>query len=371
MSDNQQSKSKDPVDPKALSVVLALTIFEFEIFTHARGLVNIAKHDTLIVILLGGSLLLLLTVLLVKLARRFPGENFFQYSQKIWGKPIAYGIIAAYLFYFYSFMVLLFQDFSDANRLLFLQQTPPFIPMILFGVGAIWLASYGFSAIVRFFQMVFPGFAILMLAILILGIREVKLANYFPLFSQGIKPILHGAIVYVGIIQGVEILLFLTPFLKDQDKILKPAIWGILPAVFFMLFASLNAIGVLGVENTLEFVYPGVALLSVVEFPGFTVERFELLLTLPWLVAIFTTMCVYIYLLANGLIELFGLKRKKVTITLVTAAIIGSTYLIPNLTWMLFLRERFGYFTLFFVAVIPALTLLLAVIRGKEGRGIG
>lgn len=367
MSDRRHHKYSDSLDPRVLIAVLVMTIFEFEIFTHARGLVDIARHDALPVIVLGGTLLVLLTVLLVKLARRFPQENFFQYIKTIWGRPVALIITVAYLLYFYTLMVLLFQDFANANRLLFLQETPVMVPMVLMGIGAVWLAAYGVSAIVRFFQLVFPGFALLMLGILILGIREIRFENFLPMFSNGIVPILHGAIVYVGIIQGIEIILFLTPFLNDQNKMLKPAIWGILPAVFFMFFASANAIGILGVENVLDFVYPGIALLSVIQLPGFAVERFELLLTLPWLVAIFTTMSIYIYLLSYGIIELFGFSRRKITLVIVTIAIIAATYLIPNLTWMLLLREYYNYFTLLFTAVIPVLTLLLAVIRGKEG----
>ncbi|MDW7652065.1 MAG: endospore germination permease [Bacillota bacterium] len=367
MMNSSQSKSKDTMDPKVLAVVLAMAIFEFEIFTHARGLVDIAKQDTLLVILLGGSLLLLLTSLLVKLARRFPKENLFQYSKKVWGRPVGLLITLAYLFYFYSFMVLLFQNFTNANRVLFLPRTPVLVPMLLMAVGAVWLASYGFAAIVRFFQLIFPIFALLMLTILFLGIREVSFENYLPLLSNGFLPVLHGAVVYVGIIQGIEIILFLTPFLNDTNKILKPAAWGVIPVIFFMFFASVNAIGILGVANIPEFVYPGIALLSVIELPGFAVERFELLLTLPWLIAIFTTMSVYIYLLAFGIIELFGLSHRKVSIGIVAAAIIGATYLIPDMAWTIVLRQHFNYFTLLFTAVIPALTLLMAAIRHKEG----
>lgn len=367
MSNGLAGKKGDRLDPKVLTVVLALTIFEFEIFTHARGLVDIAGPDAIFTILLGGLLLLLVTSVLVKLAARFPEENFFQYNVKVWGKPIGLLITVAYLFYFYFFLVLLFRDFSDANRLLFLQETPVLVPLVLMGVGAIWLVAYGFPAIVRFFQMIFPGFAVLMLTILLLGIREVKLENFAPLLSGGIMPILHGSVIYIGIIQGVEILLFFTPFVTDKNKTLRPALWGMIPVIFFMFFASVNAIGILGVENISEFIYPGIALLSVIQLPGFAVERFELLLTLPWLVAIFTTMCVYIYLLAYGIIGLFGLSYRKLTLSLVTAAVIGATYLIPNITWMLVLREAFTQVTILFVAVVPALTLLLAVIRGKEG----
>ncbi|MCW3490121.1 GerAB/ArcD/ProY family transporter [Dethiobacter alkaliphilus] len=367
MNNSQRSKSGDTLDPRILTVVLALAIFEFEIFTFTRGLVEIAGQDAVITTFLGGTLLILLTLLLVKLAHRFPQESFFAYSKKVWGKPMGLVIIASYLFYFYTFMVLLFQNFANANRLIYLQETPALIPLILMGLGAVWLVSYGFSSIVRFFQLFFPFFAITIIVVLLLGIREVQFENFFPILSRGIIPVLHGAIVYVGFIQGVEVLLFVTPFLNDKNKILKPALGGIFAVILFSVFASVNAIGVLGAENTLEFTYPGIALLSAVELPGFAVERFELLLTLTWLIAIFTTMAIYIYLLSFGIIELFGLSHRKLTIGLVTAAIIGATYLIPNVTWMLVLREYYNYFTLIFIAVIPALTFLMAVIRGKEG----
>lgn len=367
MSSNLTGNAWDKLDVKVITIVLLMAIFEFEIMTHARGLVAIAAQDAIFAILLGGLLLILVTFLLVKLAVRFPQENLFQYSKEVWGKPIAFIISAAYLFYFYTFMVLLFQDFTNANRTIFLPETPVLFPMVLMGVGAVWLAAYGFAAVVRFLLLVFPIFAFLMISLAILGLREVRLENLFPLFSNGIMPIIHGAIVYVGIIQGVEVLLFLSPFLRRHDKSLKPALLGVIPVIIFMLASSINAIGILGVENVLEYVYPGIALLSIVEIPGFPVERFELFLTLPWLIAIFTTMCIYIYLLSYGIVQVFNLPYRKATIYLVTVAIIGATYLIPNLGWTMVFREYYNYFTLIFIAVIPILTLIVAVIRGKGG----
>ncbi|MDW7675101.1 MAG: endospore germination permease [Bacillota bacterium] len=367
MSKNLSGNAWDKLDVKVITIVLLMAIFEFEIMTHARSLVDIAKQDAIFSILLGGLLLILVTFLLVKLAIRFPDENLFQYSKKVWGKPIALIIALAYLFYFFIFMVLLFQDFTNADRTLFLPRTPVLIPMILMGFGAVWLAAYGIAAIVRFLLLVFPLFAVLMISLAILSLREVRLENLLPLFSNGFMPIIKGAIMYVGVIQGVEVLLFISPFLRRIDQSLKPALFGVVPVILFMLVSSINAIGILGVENVLEFAYPGIAILSIVEISGFTVERYELFLTLPWLIAIFTTMCIYIYLLSYGIIEVFGLPNRKITIYLVTTAIIGMTYLIPNLAWTMVLRGYFNYFTLIFVAFIPICTLVLAMIRGKEG----
>ena len=367
MRNNQQVKKADQLDVKVLTVVLILSIFEFELFTFARGPIEEAGRDAWISILIGSSILLFTTFLLVKLARRFPQENLFQILVKVWGKPLGLLLTIAYLLYWLVFLTLLFQEFTTANRTLFLQETPVLIPMVLMALGAVWLASYGLTAIVRFFQIMFPFVAFFIVFLLILGLKDIRLQNFLPVFGEGYGPIMSGAIRNVGFPQGLEVILFISPFLSNHHQALKPALLGASAVVLFSFFSCITAIGILGAENIQEAIWPGLAAVSVIQLPGFPVERYELFLTLPWLVSIFTTMCIFIYLLSYGVMFLFSLNRGMLVRVILATLIIIGAYLIPNHSWTMSIRQSMNYFTITFVAAIPILTLILASIRQVKG----
>ena len=287
-----KGKSLDKLDVRLLTIVIILAVFEFELFSFARGLVELAGQDVWLSVLLGTFALLMVIYLLVKLTGRFPREDLFQYSKRVWGKPLAFIISVSYLLYWFVFLAVLFNDFSLANRLLFLPETPLLIPMMLIGIGALWLAAYGFTALVKFFQLMFPFMAVLLFIVVGLSLKEISFDNFLPVFSNGYVPIFKGALFYLGLFQGVEVILFLAPFLFKPQNAVKPAFLGIGVLSIFAFTSAGAAVGTLGVENVKTTVWPGLATVSIIHLPGFPVERFELFLTLPWLIAIFTTIWV-------------------------------------------------------------------------------
>lgn len=354
------------LDPWSMAIALIMTVEEFEIFTFAKGVVEIAGADAWLSMLLGTILLNIIIWLYVKLAVKFPRENFIQYSSTVWGKGLSTILKAAFLLYWFFFLVLLFKDVSIANQEIFLPNTPLFVTMFLLALGAVWITMYGLPALVRLFQFLFPFFVIPLLLIVILSIRYVDLTNFTPFLSKGIYPVLKGAIFYLGAFQGLEIILFLTPFIDDVTKILKPALVGINIVTLLSFSFMICAVGVMGVENIKDSVWPGINLVMMIELPQFPVERFGLFLTLPWLFGIFTTMCFFIYLIANVFMQELSIKRRKVSTFGIALIIVLSTYLIPNYAWSLSAREYSTYASLAFLYFIPIATLFVLTIFPKR-----
>ncbi len=366
MSDEIRGNLRDKLDPKVMAAALIVGVIEFELFTDPKGMADFAQQDAWLSILLGGLISTIATYLLVRLASRFPGENLFQYNKKIWGRPVAFAIVMGYLLYWTVYLTLLFKDFSTANKILFLRETPSLVPMLILAAGAALLVSYGLPAVIRFFQLMLPFLILPLLLIIILAIRRVELEQFLPVLSNGILPVLKGAVYFAGVLQGVEIILFLSPFLTDVKKATKPALIGINSINLLALIFAVIPIGIMGNENIKESLWPVINTISLIELPGFPVERFELFLTLPWLIGIFTTMCLFIYLLSFGIIQVFNLRNRKLVVFSVAGLIVLATYILPNYTWALTVREHFFIPSLLFLYVIPLLTLLISILRAKR-----
>lgn len=272
---NMESKN-DRLDPRILTIALIMAAIEFELFTFAKGIIAIAKQDAWISVLLGGLIALLTAYLMVKLSSRFPKESLIQYSKKVWGKPIAFVLIILLIIYWFIFLVLLYKEGSMATEFYYLKRTPPLIPITLFAVVAAWLVLYGLSAIIRFFQITAAFLILPLLLIIVLVIPQIDVSNFSPILSEGFLPVLKGAFLYAGAFQGLEIILFTAPFFNDSEKAVKPAFIGTgFVIIANSLVQAVAAIGVLGITQAQEAVYPGVEVIRLIEIPGLFAERFE------------------------------------------------------------------------------------------------
>jgi spore germination protein (amino acid permease) len=360
---------EDKLHINALIPLLILSIVEYEVFTFSKGTVGIAQQDAWLSILIGAVIGSIFVFLMVKLAARFPNINYFQYLQIVWGKPLGFLISLSYLLFWVIFLISIFYETILSNKMLFLPQTPTIIPLTIFALTLVWLVSSGLISIIRFFQLLLPFLAIPLLLLAILFATAIKIDRFLPVFANGFIPVLKGAYMFLGAYQGPEVLLFAAPFFLNIKKGVKPSILAYNTTVFFGWSNTVAAIGILGVENLKESILPGINVVNLLELPGFPVERFGLLLTFPWLIAIYTTLAIYLYLLCSNIFQLFKLQRKIWLIFLITAVPVTLAYLMPNESWHEALRQLLTFITVPIVYVIPAMTLLLAVVR-KKGRAI-
>jgi len=358
---------KDKIDPQVIPLILFLTIIEFELFTVARKVFLTAGRDSWLAALLGGIFVTLGTYFLLRLMNRFPKQNFLQYIPQIWGKPLALIIAIGYFLFWGSFLTLLFKNTAEVNQIFFLEKTPLLIPIFLIAFGAVWLVTYGFVPIIRFIQIISPLFIIPILLTILLTLSEIEIRNFFPIMADGITPVLKGAIIYTGYFQGLELILFLPPFLSDTNKAFKPTLGGIVFVNLLAFVAIILVIGILGIKNTNQILWPAFAMLSLIEIPGFPAERFELLLTLPLLIGAFVTISIVLYLLSYGIIQVFKISHKKTVIYVMALITVLAIMLVPDFAWGIKFRRIHTYATIVFIYLLPLLTFLLAVLRKKRG----
>lgn len=359
--------ASDKIDPRALIAIVSMAILEYESMSLSGRITKAAGNDAWLSVLIGGLYLFLTTYLLVRLMNRFPEENFFHYSGKVWGRPAAYLITFSYFIFWAAFLTVLWKNSMEINGTFFLPQSPYIILLAIMAMAAIWLVSYGITAVTRFFQFMFPFMVLPLLLVAVLSVRNIELRNFLPFLGAGLLPVLKGAITYAGAVQGLEILLFIGPFLSKPQKAVKPALIGIMIVTAVVFIEIVTAIGTLGVKSTQELIWPNLSALGVLEIPGLPAQRFDLLLSLSALVGGFTTICMTLYLLTYGVAQVFGITRRNAVIYAGAGLTALATYVIPNFAWTMEIRELLNDAALVLISLIPVGTLLIAIVRGKRG----
>lgn len=364
---NNAMSNEERFDARLLIPLLIMGIVEYEVFTFSKATVAAAEQDAWIAILLGALIGSIFVYLFVKLASRFPNKGYFEYLQIVWGRPIGFGISMLYLLFFVVFLSSIFYETILANKMLFLPRTPELLHLLIFAASLIWLVSLGFGTILRFFHILLPFMVIPLLLLAVLFLTAIDIGNFTPVLENGVVPVLKGSYYFLGAYQGPEILLFAAPFFIKIKKAVKPSLVAYNTTAFFGWSNSAAAIGILGVANIKEAILPGINVVNILQFPGFPVERFGLLLTLPWLIAIYTTLLIYLHLLCTNTIQLFNLPKKKIFIILLTALPVVIAYFLPDESWHEKLRMYLTIVTVPIVYIIPVMTLALAIVR-KKGR---
>jgi len=359
----------DVINTGSLVLLIFLAIMEVEAFTFGGPLIRTAGRDAWLSILLGSLLTYPLVFLVVRLAQRFPRTTFFEYTPRVWGKFLGIPIILFMVGYWMLWLVKLLWRVGDINTSFFLPNTPLIVSLFFFVLGAVYLAKYGLVPIVRFFEFMFFFYFISYFPFMLIILLNGQIEYLYPFLEGGIWPVIKGALIYLGMLQGPEVLLFAIPLTLNPSKALLPSLAG-LTLFHFAAFLQMAAVLVnLGISSASDLVYPSMDMLSTLHLPGWPVERFELFLTFPWLIGTFTSTALAIYLASNGLMSLLPWPKPPLIFWAVGILVIPPVYLIPNILWTEQMESMIWLITPLAIYLLPLATFGLAVLRKKRGEG--
>lgn len=356
----------DAINAGSIFALLFLSVSEIELFTGGREMIEIAGRDVWLAVILGGLLTYPFLYLLFILARRFPRETFFEYAPRLWSKWPARIIVLLFGVYAIIWLVRMLWMTTAFNAEFFLPQTPHVVVALLFMLGVIWLVRGGLVPLVRFFELMLPFFLLPYIWVIILSLSEMRISYFQPVLANGLMPVIKGALHYCLMIQGLEILLFALPFTLNPLRSRLAAFSGLTLLHLSSLLQGVTILGNLGREGTGHFIFPGTEVLSSLHLPGWPVERFELFLTLPWLIATFTSLGIALYLAAFACQILLPVKKPALVYWGFGLAAIALIYLFPNILWIHLLQKYERVLTLLVIYLIPPASFLLFLVRKPE-----
>lgn len=356
----------DVINNGSLALLLFFAVMEVEIYTAGGPLVRMAGRDAWLSVILGALGSYLILYIYYRLALRFPAKNFYEYTPLVWGKSLSYPIILVFIAYLFLWLVRTLWRVGDINTIFFLPNTPILVVLLIFTVGAVLLASYGLVPIARFAELMLLFFFVPYLFTMCIALANSSIRYLLPFLENGLLSVIKGAGMYLIILQGLEIILFAIPLAQNPQKTFLPAAVGLTILHFSTLLQFSAMLGNLGSTTVKELQYPGYDMLGTLNVPGWPVERYELFLTLPWLIGVFTSTAICIYLVSQGFLNIIPHKNPKLFFWAVGLLAIACTYLIPNNQWGVFLDEPLRIMTLLAVYLLPPISYGLSLLREKK-----
>lgn len=353
-------------------VLMFFIIFEVGFVTLPRSVSEKAGPDSWLALILGFSTAVLAMFIMTRLSLKFPDKTFVEFSRLIAGNIIGSLLCIFFFLYLFCWSVSVSLYIGNITRVFLLDKTPIGVITFTLLFTSTYLIRYGIEPIARFCEF-FLLLTIIPIALLyISAAKHVNFGYFKPFFAEGIIPIIEGTIETFKHARGIETPLMIIPFLKTPKKVFKGAVLGDALYFFLMIYpATIITIGVFGTNEITHYTYPAVVLAKELEFPGFFIERFEVLMVFIWYIGGFTSVVISQYMLSLGIARFFKIKNtRSMPLFLFLLTYLG-TLTLQNIAQLEILFAIVNSAFIIIAIIIPIFLLITAWIRNIKGDADG
>ncbi|MGG1397819.1 endospore germination permease [Bacillus salipaludis] len=339
------------------------------------GLGADVKQDAWIFIIIGMLSGLILMVVYTQLSSYYPGDTLGQMLPKIIGKFLSYPVILLYIAHFTYSAARGSRELGDLIVTTILPDTPIFIIIGSFMVLMIYCLRGGVETLGRMAEIIFPiyFFSLMLIWLLLLSVEPFDIKNLYPVFGNGVTPVLKHAVpaaINFPFGETIVILMFF-PFLNNKQKSRKIGLSSLLIGGILLTINSIMMIAVLGPEIYSRDLFTLLAATQMVSVADF-LERFDALVILMMIAGVFFKVGGFTFGASVAISQLFKLKQTR-SVMLALGLIITPLSLLSASSYVEHLEIGFRlyvpYVHTFLQIILPILLLGIALIRKKLGHG--
>lgn len=330
--------------------------------------IEATKQDAWFPLLIIATLYGLMVVwLTTKLALRFEGKAFGEYTRLILGNWLSRVVGLLYLLYLMFVILVIVREFGSFLSAAFMPETP----LVVFSSTLLLLAAFaatgGIEVIARLNQFLLP-LAIFSLALTFTFIlKDVDLLNLLPILDHDLITLLQASAVPSAFRGEVFILMWLVYHLKKPKESTKK---GAAAVIFLGITLAIDAvlvIGVLGQNLAAKVTFPTLVLIRYAE-SGTFFTRIEGLVMALWVAGVIVKASLFLYVALETATQALPWRKNPwyLAFGMTIILIPGSLYFVKNdeqIVWIL--KNVHTVSALVFQLALPAILLLVAVIRKK------
>lgn len=300
------------------------------------------------------------------LAKRFEGENVFQFTRSIFGRFFGTLINVGLTVYFVHWAALLAREFAVFMASVVFLRTPETVFVIVFLILAIVGASQQIEFVGRTAELSGPlvmgGFLFLIVA----NIPNIDLAMLRPVLGEGWGRVVDQAMSPIGVYgEAALVSLIAMPYLNKMSDGPKAITVGLGINVVFAAMASVVLVCIFGPELLSVLAFPPLTAARLIKI-GNILERLEWIMILLWFGSMGVKISLVLLGARLGLSSLLPGQRHGVALFAVASVVfVWSFFLLPTLTDVLtfFQPETYLRNTLP-VQAAPIVFAAVALLRG-------
>lgn len=330
---------------------------------------NLMKQNTWLVILSGLVVIIPFVYVFALLAKRFPGTNFAQINQMIYGRYLGTAISILYLGYFLLTLSFNIRDLGNFYTIFFMPDTPLEVFVIIFTFVCAYAVWNGIEVLARICPFIVTTVSFFIISATLMLLPKMNFSNLLPLGDISFKNFLHGTQI-IAVIPFGELVILLTIFfaLPNHHHTEKTILSGVLLAAGLFVIISIRNTAVLGSTETL-LLSPSYQVVRLINI-GF-LSRMDILFAVGYILALFFKCSILFYGVVLLLSQLLQLRTYSPLIfPLGSIVIVLSIIIYPSIAEHFKTSQNAGImFPIPFIHIFPPLALLIANLRNLPKKG--
>jgi spore germination protein (amino acid permease) len=247
-----------------------------------------------------------------------------------------------------------------------LPNTPPSVMMAVALLCVLYASYRGVESLSRAAQVLLPVIGAGIVVLLLFSLPRLDTSRLYPFWGPGGSTILAGGAMHAGIVGDAIVLLAIGHAFRDAKTLRRSGYWAILLFGITTALMLLVLVTVFGAPDASHQPFPLYNLARLV-YLGRFLQRTESLVVMLWFFTLAIRLAALFHSTVATLTEVLALPYYR-PLTFPVALLGFALALVPEdqVAVMRALRDWIGPAGIL-VMLVPAVLLLLAAIRGKEG----
>ncbi len=331
---------------------------------------QIAFQDSWICAILALVLCFLVVSIYLALVRRFPRLGLLQMHTLVYGKACGRFINLLYLLFCFLFTAVSLRNLGDFFIGYIMTETPMAVVLVLLACTCAVAAHGGIALVLRNAFLFFLFMSLALLTNSLLLIPNMELSNFLPVFTLSASTYMKASFILAAAPFGeIFVFLILLPYATPEADIRKSFLWGLLLGGLYLFFTFLRDIACLGVALSYltEPTYEAVRLINLMD----VFSRLEIVFAFTLIaMRVFKLSVLFCAILRSFEdVRARPIEKRGRALVLVSAiSIFLALYLFrTGITLPEWFRDIGSYIFAVFEMTLPALTLVVAIVRRKHG----
>lgn len=334
--------------PNQFMFILVGSMIGIGVLSLPNDVIKYSKQDGWLSAFLGAVYPLYIISVSLIMLKKFPNENILAINKKCFGTIIGNLLNLFLLLYFLLYITAVASGLSNMIRTVIVA----FLPQIKVLIVIIFLGAYtsakGLKVLGRVNEAIFY-LTIIMILITLSPLGKGKILNLYPILGSGIINILKSAKESSFSYAGIEILLFIYPYVSENKQLKKAAFKSIFITSFLYLWVVFITIYSLGIDLIPKYIFSFPVVARYVQIP--VINNFRFIFIILWALIAIKTISNYYHVITVTLNNFFPKTNPKIVSAVIYPLIVFLSMAYANET----VRKDFLGF------IIPKLTLSMII----------
>ncbi|MDF2717224.1 MAG: spore gernimation protein [Paenibacillus sp.] len=299
------------------------------------------------------------------LHKLYPGRTIVQAAERILGRIPGKVVGLGYCFFYLHVAGLMLRNYAEFIAVLFLPKTPVVVLSGCMIAVCAYAVRGGLEVIGRVAELIVPVFTLLLLALILLLLKDLAPEKALPVLEHGMLPAFKGTVRMQGFFTEMLLLAFLFPYVNDRNKGLKAAMGSVAAVTVTMVVINLITLFLLG-KDTANELYPLIIASRYISVADFF-ENMEAVAMAIWVLGIFVKLSLFYYAAVLGTAQSLHLTGYG-SIVLPCGLLITllSFWYVPDVSALFHFFSLYPFYALLFQAFLPLLLLAAGLIRNGK-----